>query len=97
MTKASIVLRQSLDRINDIESFLDLFADDGVFEFPQLRTIGLPSWYEGESAIRSLLQMVQSKVSPFIFNNIVTYEMLDPYQIFVEYESETVIKPTGRL
>jgi hypothetical protein len=34
MTKASIVLRQYFERINDIESFLDLFADDGVFEFP---------------------------------------------------------------
>jgi ketosteroid isomerase-like protein len=97
MTKASIVLRQYFDRINDIESFLDLFADDGVFEFSQLRTIGLPTRYEGKSAIRSLLQMVQSKVSPFTFNNIVTYDMLDPYQIFVEYESEPLIKATGRL
>jgi uncharacterized protein len=97
MTKASIVLRQYFDRINDIESILDLFADDGVFEFLQLCTIGLPTRYEGKSAIRSLLQMVQSKVSPFEFNNIVTYDMLDPYQISVEYEVEAVIKAIGRL
>jgi hypothetical protein len=41
--------------------------------------------------------MVQSKVSPFTFKNIVIYGIVDPYQIFVEYESEAVIKATGRL
>jgi hypothetical protein len=41
--------------------------------------------------------MVQSKVSPFTFKNIVIYDTVDPYQIFVEYESEAVIKATGRL
>jgi len=97
MTRASIVLRQYFDRINDIELFLDLFADEGVFEFPHLRTIGLPTRYEGKSAIRSLLQGVQSKVLPFTFKNIVAYDMVDPYQIFVEYESEAEIKATGRL
>jgi hypothetical protein len=72
-------------------------AADGVFEFPHLRTVGLPRRYEGKSAIRSLLQMVQSKVSPFTFKNIVIYDMVDPYQVFVEYDSEAVIKATGRL
>jgi hypothetical protein len=41
--------------------------------------------------------MVQSKVSPFTFKNIVICDIVDPYQIFVEYESEAVIKATGRL
>ena len=41
--------------------------------------------------------MVQSKVSPFTFKNIVIYDMVDPYQVFVEYDSEAVIKATGRL
>jgi hypothetical protein len=58
MTRASTVLRQYFDRINDIESFLDLWADNRVFDFPQLGTLGLPTRYAGKSAIRSLLEMV---------------------------------------
>jgi hypothetical protein len=41
--------------------------------------------------------MVQRKVSPFTFKNIGTCDIVDPYQIFVEYESEAVIKATRRL
>jgi hypothetical protein len=41
--------------------------------------------------------MVQSKVTPFTFKNLVIYDIMDPYQRFAEYESEAVIKATGRL
>jgi hypothetical protein len=59
--------------------------------------LDLPTPYEGRSTISSLLQMVQSKVTPFTFRNIIIYDIADSYQIFVEYESEAVIKATGRL
>ena len=97
VTKASVVLRQYFERINDVELFLVLFAGDGVFEFPHLRTVGLPTWCEGKDAIRSLLQKVQGNVSLFTFKNVVIYELVDPYQVFGEYDSEAVIKATGRL
>jgi hypothetical protein len=58
MTRISIVLRQYFEQINDIESLLDLFADDGALNFDTCARWGLPKRYEGKSAIRSLLQMV---------------------------------------
>ena len=95
MITAQAVAQQFLADLNHIDRCVDLFAEDGVFEFPYLQEIGQQTRFEGKDAIRSLLERVQVKLSPFTFRNIVIHEMVDPSYVFVEYDSEATIRATG--
>jgi ketosteroid isomerase-like protein len=85
------------DLDHSIDRCVDLFAEDGVFEFPYLPAIGLPGKFEGKDAIRTVLKLVQSQVSSFSVSHIVIHDLKDPSALFVEYHTEGQTKGTGRL
>jgi ketosteroid isomerase-like protein len=95
VTTAKAIAQQFLADLNHIDRCVDLFAEDGVFEFPYLHEIGQQTRFEGKDAIRSLFERVLAQLSPLTFRNIVIHEMVDPSRVFVEYESKATIKATG--
>jgi uncharacterized protein len=75
---------------------LILFADDGVFEFPYLSTIGMPARFEGKAAVRDVLNLIRSHFASFTLSNIRIHELKDQHGLFVEYHSDGYLNGTER-
>ncbi|HEX4168789.1 MAG TPA: nuclear transport factor 2 family protein [Bryobacteraceae bacterium] len=101
MSSARKVLDAFFDCLRNLDRSTDrvakLFADEGVFEFPYLPTLGLQSRYTGPSEIRSLMEMVASLVPSFTLSKIDIYDTTDPNTLFVEYHSEGTMKQSGTI
>ena len=52
-----------LDR--SIDRCVDLFADDGVFEFPYFTSLGMPWRFSGKAEVRQVLELIASHFSAF--------------------------------
>jgi uncharacterized protein len=96
MKTAAEILHQHFEASNDIERWINLFADDGILESPHLKALGLPTRYEGKAAIRSLVEpLIRSTF--FSFNNIHIFSLDRPNEIFAEYEAQGIIRTSGYL
>jgi ketosteroid isomerase-like protein len=79
-----------------IDRCVDLFADDGVFEFPYFPTLGMPWRFEGKAAVREVLELIRSHFSSFALSNIEVHEVKGGDGLFVRYHSDTVLNGTDR-
>jgi hypothetical protein len=71
-----------------VDRTVGLFAEDAVFEFPYLPTIGLQRRFEGRRAIPSLIVLMGSHIPSFSISNVAIHDMKDASEIFVEYHVE---------
>ena len=81
---------------SSVDRCVDLFADDGVFEFPYFTTLGMPSRFEGKVAVRQVLELIRSHFSSFTLSNIEIHAVKDADGLFVRYHSDTVLNGTER-
>ncbi len=101
MSTARELITKFFDCLKNLSTSVDrcvqLFAEDGVFEFPYLPTIGMDARFEGKEAIRGVLELIRSHFSSFTLSNIDIYELKDESGIFVEYHSDGFIDGTDRV
>jgi ketosteroid isomerase-like protein len=79
-----------------IDRCVDLFADDGVFEFPYFTSLGMPWRFSGKTEIRQVLELIASHFPGFTVSNIEIHEVKEGDGLFVQYHSDTVLKGTDR-
>lgn len=82
---------------SSIDRCVDLFADDGVFEFPYFPVLGMPSRFQGEVALREVFELIRSHFSSFTLSNIEIHEVKDADAVFVRYHSDGFIDGTERV
>jgi ketosteroid isomerase-like protein len=82
---------------NSIERCLDLFADDGVFEFPYFAVLGMPTRFEGKTELRQVLGMIGVRFSAFTVSDIEIHEVKDADALFVRYHTDTFVDGTERV
>ncbi len=82
---------------NSIERCLDLFADDGVFEFPYFTVLGMPTRFEGKTELRQVLGMIKARFSAFTVSDIEIHEVKDGDALFVRYHTDAFIDGTERV
>lgn len=80
-----------------VDRCVDLFAEDGVFEFPYLSTLGMPTRFEGKEAVREVLNLVRSRFSSFTVSNVSIYELKGGNGLFTEYHTDGFIDDTERV
>lgn len=80
-----------------VDRCVDLFADDGVFEFPYFSTLGMPTRFEGKAAVREVLNLIRSRFSSFTVSNISIYELKDGNGLFTEYHTDGFVNDTERV
>ena len=95
MSTARELLTEVFDCLRTLNTSVDrcvaLFADDGVFEFPYMPTIGIPARFQGHEAIRGVLELIRSHFPSFTLSNIEIHDLKDGSGLFVEYHSESFI------
>ena len=100
-TAARKLLAEFFDCLRNLNASVDrciaLFADDGVFEFPYMPTIGIPARFQGHAAIRGVLELIRSHFPSFTLSNITIHELKDGSGLFVEYHSDAFIDGTGKV
>ena len=88
--------REVVERIHrlvldgDVEGQADLFAPDGVLEWP-FAPAGVPARLEGREAIRQVLEPIGRRTGM----RSVVHETLDPEVVVVEVELEGEVVATG--
>ncbi|MBC7712810.1 MAG: PhzA/PhzB family protein [Rhizobacter sp.] len=80
----------------DMPASLDVFAEDGVIEFPYLSSIGMPVSYNGRKKIEELLVNLKSTFPGFKFQNIIIYNGATPEEAFAEYTVDEINVVLGR-
>jgi ketosteroid isomerase-like protein len=88
-----------LAMVYDIEGEADLFAPDGVLEWP-FAPAGAPRRLQGREEIRAVLgplarRVRQAGTRMTGFHNVVVHETLDPEVIIVEFEAHGEVEATG--
>ena len=94
------LITEFLDCLGDlsvsIDRCVDLFAEDGVFDFPYLPTCGIHGRFEGKAAIRGVLDLIRSHFPGFTLSNINIYETTDGVGLFIEYHAEAKLRVPGK-
>jgi ketosteroid isomerase-like protein len=85
------------DLDNSIEACLDLFADDGVFEFPYFSALGMPTRFQGKTELRQVLGMINARFSAFTVSDVEIHEVKTGDALFVRYHTDTFIDGTERV
>lgn len=80
-----------------VDRCVDLFAEDGVFEFPYFSTLGMPTRFEGKEAVREVLNLIRSRFSSFTVSNVSIYELKVGNGLFTEYHTDGFIDDTERV
>ena len=75
---------------------VDLFAEDGVFEFPAMPTIGMPARCAGKDQVRAVLGLIAAHFPRFTVSRVDMHELADGSGLFVEYHVETTVSGTGQ-
>jgi ketosteroid isomerase-like protein len=85
---AGALARAMLDRFSarDVPAVLDLWADDGVWEFP-FAPPGFPPRLEGKEAIRAFQAPAVDGIERLEYHDVEVYE-LTPSETFVEFRTE---------
>ena len=91
------LLLQYLASIRDPERAASLFAEDGVFELPFLRSLGVEPRYRGRREITALLQQLLKLYPNFTFAPDDIHIFIDtPGKTFAEYVAHARAAATGR-
>ena len=101
MSTGRELLAEFFDCLRNLSTSVDrcvaLFADDGVFEFPYMPTIGIPARFQGHAAIRGVLELIRSHFPSFTLSNIEIHERKDGSGLFVEYPSDGFIDGSDKV
>jgi ketosteroid isomerase-like protein len=91
------LMLEYLASIRDPERAAALFADDGVFELPFLRSLGVKPRYAGRREIVALLHQLLNLYPNFAFaRDEVSILIETPEKTFAEYVAHARAAATGR-
>ena len=97
MKHAKALLLEYLASVRDPERAASLFADDGVFELPFLRSLGLEPRYTGRREIAGLVHKLLEIYPEFAFSPDDTSILIEtPEKTFAEYQAHARAAATGR-
>ena len=96
MKASKALLLDYLASVRDPERAASLFADDGVFELPFLRSLGVEPRYTGRREITALLHQLLKLYPDFTFAPDDTRILIEtPEKTFAEYEAHARAAATG--
>ena len=97
MKDSKALLLDYLASIRDPERAASLFADEGAFELPFLRSLGVEPRYSGRREIATLLHKLLELYPDFAFAPDETRILIDtPKKTFAEYVAHAHAAATGR-
>jgi len=97
MKDSKTLMLEYLASIRDPERAAALFADDGVFELPFLRSLGVKPRYAGRREIVALLHQLLNLYPNFAFaRDEVSILIETPQKTFAEYVAHARAAGTGR-
>jgi len=98
MKHSKALLLEYLASIRDPERAASLFAADGVFELPFLRSLGVEPRYTGRAAITALLRQLLKLYPNFAFAPDDIRVLIEtPEKTFAEYVAHARAAATGRM
>ena len=98
MKHSKALLLEYLASIRDPERAASLFAADGVFELPFLRSLGVEPRYTGRGAITALLRQLLKLYPNFAFAPDDIRVLIEtPEKTFAEYVAHARAAATGRV
>ncbi len=97
MKDSKTLLLDYLTSIRDPERAASLFADDGVFELPFLRSLGVEPRYRGRHEITALINKLLELYPDFAFAPDDTRILIETLEkTFAEYVAHARAAATGR-
>jgi uncharacterized protein len=97
MKDSKALLLEYLASIRDAERAASLFADDGAFELPFLRSLGVEPRHTGRREITALLHRLLELYPNFAFASEDIHILIDtPKKAFAEYVAHARAAATGR-
>jgi ketosteroid isomerase-like protein len=84
-----------LEKINNPDEAIALFAEDATIELPYLASLGLPWQWHGKETIHKFLLNLPKTFPGFGFSNIRVH-IDTPEQAFGEYDAHCEVASTGR-
>jgi len=97
MKDSKALLLEYLASVRDPERAASLFADDGAFELPFLRSLGVGPRYSGRREIMALLHKLLELYPNFTFAPSETRILIEtPEKTFAEYVAHARAAATGR-
>ena len=97
MNDLKALLLDYLALFRDPERAASLFADDGVFELPFLRSLGVEPRYTGRREITALVRKLLDIYPNFVFApDDIRILIETPEKTFAEYEAHARAAATGR-
>ena len=97
MKDSKTLLLNYLASVRDPERAASLFADDGVFELPFLRSLGVEPRYTGRREISALVHKLLEIYPNFAFAPDETRVLIEtPEKTFAEYVAHGRAAATGR-
>jgi len=97
MKDSKALLLEFLASVRDPERAASLFAEDGAFELPFLRSLGVGPRYTGRDEIAALLNQLLKLYPNFAFSpNDVHILIETPEKTFAEYVAHARAAATGR-
>jgi uncharacterized protein len=97
MKGSKALLLEYLAAISDPEHAASLFADDGAFELPFLRSLGVGPRYTGRREIAAFLHKVHQLYPNFAFAAGDIHVLIEtPEKTFAEYVAHVRAAATGR-
>jgi uncharacterized protein len=97
MKDSKTLLLEYLASIRDPERAASLFADDGVFELPFLRSLGVAPRYSGRREITALLQQLLKLYPNFAVASEDIHILIEtPEKTYAEYVAHARAAATGR-
>jgi hypothetical protein len=97
MKHSKALLLDYLASVRDPERAASLFAEDGAFEMPFLRSLGVEPRYSGRDRIVALLSQLLKLYPDFAFAPDDTRILIEtPEKTFAEYEAHARAAATGR-
>ena len=97
MKDSKALLLGYLASIRDPERAASFFANDGVFELPFLRSLGVGSRYSGRREIAALVQQLLKLYPNFAFAPTDIHILIEtPEKTFAEYVAHARAAATGR-
>lgn len=101
MTTSRDLLEAFLDCLRDLDNSIDrcvdLFADDGVFEFPYFSVLGTRTRFQGKAEVRQVLGIINSHFSAFTLSEIEIHEVKEGDALFVRYHSNGFVDGSERV
>jgi len=97
MKDSKALLLEYLASVRDPERAASLFAEDGVFELPFLRSLGVKPRYTGRREITGLVHKLLEIYPNFAFSPDETRVLIEtPEKTFAEYVAHGRAAATGR-